>query len=147
MFGTGDFTVEAWLYPTSLSGTPGAWSTASSGGSSTCHALAVTSSNIIVVLSNTNVVTYGTPLATNTWSHVAVVRQGTTVYLFVNGFLVGTGTSSGNLSDTGLQFGAAVLSGWAGFTGKMAGMRVTKAARYTAKFTTPTTPFLTTGAL
>ena len=79
------------------------------------------------------------------WHHVAVTRVGTVVRMFVDGVLVGTGTSTANYTATicKLSIGYQV-QGYARypFRGGIDEVRITKGvARYTANFTLPTTPF------
>lgn len=81
-------------------------------------------------------------LTTGTWYHVAVSRQGITTRLFVNGALVDSatngvwGSATSRVAVIGNFFG-----GTQGLHGKVDEARVTKAARYTAAFMPPDSPF------
>lgn len=82
------------------------------------------------------------------WNHVAMTRQGSTVYAFLDGNLVGTDSISGAIRNTAQPlrigafdtpvFNASYLDGY------IDSVRITKGvARYTASFTPPTEPFPT----
>ena len=146
-FGTGDYTVECWLYLTNTTG-----------------------SKIIISGTATNsfYLRYGTSYGvnnglgigkagasdnencsftflTNTWYHVAVVRQTNVVKFFINGGLQttsGTGTAS-------LSYGNETTSyiGWGGtpsaefFSGYLSNLRILKGtALYTTNFLPPAAP-------
>jgi hypothetical protein len=80
--------------------------------------------------------------AVGTWSHVAVVRAGTTVTLYLNGSSLGTWTSSATFSGTtyiGAEFYNGSVTGVC--TGYISNVRlVNGTAVYTAAFTPPTQP-------
>ena len=154
----GDFTIEMWIYPTSLpsggswaglccqrqnfntqnaytfylSGSDSArlhfdWST--SGGSAGASGVA------------------GPPTtpATNTWSHVAVVRSGTAITIYLNG-VGGTAATIGSsvIFDSTQSFAVGILGTSDGnhLIGNIDLLRFTKGvARYTADFTPPATEF------
>ena len=84
-----------------------------------------------------------TTVSLNTWYHVAVVRTGTTVYLFVNGAQDGTaGSMNQNIaSASAFNIGAynnGVSDWWGGF---ITNLRVVKGtALYTANFTPSSVP-------
>jgi hypothetical protein len=77
------------------------------------------------------------------WNHVAIVRNGSTWTVSINGTSVGTATYSGTVN---IPIGPLEI-GWAGttdsyFTGYIDDLRITKGiARYTANFTPPTAAF------
>jgi hypothetical protein len=78
-----------------------------------------------------------------TWHHLAVVRNGSTFTVYVDGTSKGTSTTASSLPDlaAALEFGR-----WSGdgayFNGWMDDIRITKGfARYTANFTPPTEAF------
>jgi hypothetical protein len=144
-FGTGNFTIEAWIYTTS-SATQRIISYAT--GSSLPYEFLLVNSGSNVYLdfydgttdnsSGSNYVTQ------NAWVHVAVTRSGTTVYLFINGVVVGTYTgNSKNLTSTGaLYIGTYKPSPTNYFSGYIDDLRITSGiARYTATFTPPTASF------
>ena len=144
---SGNFTVEFWWYPVSLSGfqTPFEKGYTGSGG------LLLQTGNgdgrIIVYASGTGVITASTAPTLNTWNHMALVRNGTSLVLYLNGTSVGSATNSTDFNNTGVMgIGANASGGGAGaypINGYIDDLRVTKGvARYTANFTPPTTAFL-----
>ena len=136
---SGDFTMEAWVYPTTIGTNP-----IIIGGINSGVQVYLPTGTFIPHLSisgGANVITSSTPLTQNAWSHVAVVKQGGNSTMYINGVSVGTSTDANNYTVNG-NVGVGT-----GFTGSIAGYRLTKAARYIANFTPPTTPFLTVGAV
>jgi hypothetical protein len=85
----------------------------------------------------------------NAWTHLAMVRSGTSGKVFANGALVGSISSlnSNGASDQPLIVGTWVykVSGndtYAGYwNGRIDELRITKAARYSSAFTPSTTAF------
>lgn len=135
--GTGDFTIEAWIYPTT------SW-----GGYDGIFTVGVTN-GILFGKNNSGfgLREYGvgdliqtTPPALNTWTHVAVSRQSTNLRLFVDGVLVDTVTNSSNFAQGGAMI--ANTPAIASFGGYIDELRVTKGiARYTSTFALPTQAF------
>jgi hypothetical protein len=92
-------------------------------------------------------VNYYTPyttITTNTWYHVAVVRNGTSFKTYINGAEVHTQTTSNSLGDytTPLVIGARTFDYNVKLNGYIDELRITKGvARYTSNFIPPTAPF------
>jgi uncharacterized repeat protein (TIGR02059 family) len=88
-------------------------------------------------------ITGSTTLSANTWYHVAVCRSGSDIKLFLNGTQEGSTYSSASSigGDWVYMANNNVASG--GLVGRMAGVRLTQAARYTGSFTPPTFPYPT----
>ena len=89
-------------------------------------------------------------IANDVWTHVAVVRSGSTITQYINGTADGTLTSAVNIVSHGaLQVGRAVLTSsttqmWQGYIDEL---RVSKGvARWTADFTPPTSAYSTGAA-
>lgn len=85
-----------------------------------------------------------TPLATNTWYHVAVAREFATTRLFINGALIGSTSAAPYNGDSDICLGFMQYGSAAGdyLNGCIDEFRHTKGvARYTANFTPPTAPF------
>lgn len=96
-----------------------------------------------VYLGGSSVCTSSTAVTLNAWTHVALVRNSTTVTLYQNGASVASGTSSANVSNTApLLIGTANdYSSNGQFTGYLSNFRLVKGtAVYTSAFTPPTSP-------
>lgn len=81
-------------------------------------------------------------ITANTWNHVAVVRSGAAITMYVNGVSAGSITANTSYTGTGntLKIGGGV-SGIGTFLGYLSGVRVVNGtAVYTANFTPPTSP-------
>lgn len=143
--GSGNFTIEFWWYPLSNSGyqTPIEKGYTNSGG---LILQTEGDGKILVYASGAAVITASTAVTLNTWNHMALVRNGTSLVLYLNGVSVGSATNSTNFNSTGLMgIGANVSGGGAGgypINGYIDDLRITKGvARYTSNFTPPTAPF------
>jgi hypothetical protein len=145
-FGTGDFTVEGWIYSTAASSTAnGGFQQGTSfpqGNTTNTVAFATVNSGQVwqIYAKNTSASSTATWVA-NTWYHFAVVRSGTTTSLYINGTSVITVTSD-STNYTGTYFGVGqVYSGIGYHSGYISNVRVVKGtAVYTSAFTPPTTP-------
>ena len=93
-----------------------------------------------------------TALSADTWYHVAVCREGTKVRQFLNGALEHEATVSGSMAvpspERTLKIGRYELHNGSfdvrrHFDGYMDSFRITKAARYTTNFTIPTAQYPT----
>ena len=86
------------------------------------------------------------PLISGTWYHIALVRTGGTLSLYINGTLVASGTITFQMGDQSylLQIGAiqpSPYNGGAGFKGYISNIRIVRGvALYTGAFTPPTAP-------
>jgi hypothetical protein len=136
--GTGDFTVEAWVYPTS------AYTTYNYVlGVAVTNGLVfyVTGGNLVVRSFNgSDLLSSSTIPALNTWTHVAATRSGTTLRIFVNGVQTASTTNSTNFAQ-----GSAVVgndgTNAAPWYGYITDLRLVKGtAVYTSAFTPPTAP-------
>jgi len=140
--GGGDYTVECWVYLNS-SKNQGIWDTRTTNTSTTGVALYVTSGNEWRMVVNNSTFTVGGSITNSTWTHVAVVRSGSTITVYVAGSSVNTATSSINLTDESMLIATlrdnVDTSATFKLDGYMSDFRVTKGlARYTANFTPPT---------
>jgi hypothetical protein len=147
-FGTGSFTVEAWIYPTSVAAD-----------NSIAGGLGATNGDWMFSLRDANqlswgrnhigwdITTSGVSFAANTWYYVAVSRSGTTLRIFVNGiqrasatnttaYNIGTALAVGARQATTNVFGPGVF-----FNGYIQDFRITNGiGRYTSNFTPPAAP-------
>jgi hypothetical protein len=148
-----DWTIEAWVNPqNTLSTTRGIFTLASS--SELAISLRISNMNLRLFLNNFNWVSSSAKLGANAWSHVAAVRFGITVKIFINGVEAGSVTDananasfSGGTGEWGENLCAVNLNSVSirnPFGGYIDELRITKGvARYTANFTPPTTKFPT----
>jgi hypothetical protein len=143
-YGTGDFTVEAWVYQKS------------STGYQVIFAQAVAGTNYFVLLLNSGVPTFystlsgggnagaatGSSISTNIWNHIAVTRQSGTVRVFVNGIAGNSVANTIDLTDTSYvpTIGAYTHGGFGNsLNGHISNLRILKGtALYTKNFTPPT---------
>lgn len=161
-FGTGDYTVEFWIYSsTRHSGTPYSrvietnqifttpgdfkiWLTGSDangqfGGSNNAIEHAEQDNDGVIVSS---------PFPLNQWNHVAVTRNSGTGRIFLNGVLQDTQADGADYNQAGLP-GRGFVIGYRPyfenntyFNGFLSEIRITTGlARYTADFNVPTTVF------
>jgi hypothetical protein len=147
--GSGNATIEAWIYPASSGQTCGIFDKRSGGANySQFPQIALTSGAFIAYVSYTGsswagTINGATPAA-NTWTHVAFVRNANTWTLYVNGVSSGTPfTAAGSVytSTDNLVIGASTTAGLNPFNGLISNARVVKGtALYTANFTPPTAP-------
>lgn len=145
--GSGDFTIEMWVHTGSVSSQQGLITKrrpdATASGTWGLRINSGGSFYFEDITSSTGVVTFGT-LSTNTWTHVAVTRSGSTVRGFIDGSLISSGTNSTNFTNTyQMQIGAWGTVGAGGpidspFNGNIDDLRVSKVCRYTSNFTPPT---------
>lgn len=144
-FGSGDFTVEAWVYPTSFSQVGVIFAASATTGDLGFIFEVDTSGHIIVTSSTTTHATSSTTLSLNTWSHVAASRTGTTLTLWINGVQGASVTNSKNFSEQGPVSIGVIQSGSLGgsaFQGYIDELRVTKGVgRYTGAFSVPYAAF------
>jgi len=144
---TDDFTIECWAYLTSAAGTNLAlMGTRDGGADDTGWLLNIggTAKRMTVRTDNTEVMTSGTDMTINTWTHIAYTWDGTTNRLYQDGVLVASSTGfSPNFSSAATLFighdGRGTTNDW---PGSIDDIRITKGvARYTSAFTPPTAAF------
>jgi hypothetical protein len=145
-FGTGDFTIEMWVYFTSITGGCTLYDARDSGnslgpyigidGGSLGPYLHVSGANRIL----------GTALSNATWYHIAVSKASGSTKLFVNGTQSGSTYTDANSYIAGIPTIGNNSSGGGGtnyLNGYIDDFRITKGfARYTANFTAPSSAFL-----
>jgi hypothetical protein len=140
-FGTGDFTVEMWVYATGTPSDVGLLETRTDGTGSNGFTLTAFSSSVIRIFSDGVLISSSGTSYVGAWCHVAVTRAAGTWNLWINGVSQGTSTASRTLSDTPFSIGAgAYLTSSLDkfFPGYIDDFRVTKGvSRYTGTFTPP----------
>lgn len=112
-FGTGDFTVEFWLFPGETLG----FHIYLSAPQNTSTQIGYDTGNgprYLYFYNGSNIIsgTGASSMINNQWNHVVVVREGTTVALFSNGNRLGTATHSDNVSFSNLNIGRYHVGGY-----------------------------------
>ena len=139
-FGTGDFTLECWVFATAYPDDTypiEIWN-------NTNDFLMTINSGKLQILTNTSgsyvYTDSGLSVAKNTWTHLAITRQSGTCKMFVNGVLSGT-TLANTYDFTGSSYFAYINGQGTKLAGYVSNARVVKGtAVYTASFTPSTTP-------
>lgn len=138
-FGAGDFTIDGWIYPTAGTDHPIAQQFIDGN-----NYLQFRASNLGIYFSiysgGSSLVNEGWNITINlnTWYHVAVVRNGNSWMLFVNGIKLGTGNYAITEPDFAATFDVGRRQTNIFFTGSIDELRVSKGiARWAADFTPP----------
>jgi hypothetical protein len=140
--GTGDFTLEAWQYTIPNSSNYGRVFGVGGMFSSTGLGLNLNPSTMRfeLVNNNTTIINPAQTYSYNSWNHLAVVRSGTTITLYINGVSQGTATNSNSLSGSiytsAIDYLGTIYHG-ASYTNDL---RLTNTSVYTTAFTPPTAP-------
>ncbi len=155
-FGTGNFTIETWWFPTSTTRQAiyhGSWGADYSigidyNGASSNLKLGMWASsngsswNLLNADSGGNGITAGTPVQ-NQWNHIAFVRNGSTFSMYLNGVSVGIVTGITAAVDVTASDAQVIGEWWYpgamnSISGYLQDFRIYKGiAKYTANFTPP----------
>ncbi|NBW15513.1 MAG: LamG domain-containing protein [Caulobacteraceae bacterium] len=142
--GNGNFTVEFWLFPNStFSGVFGGILEArqSANGAGLVYLGYTSTANQIGWFDNTSFVVTGS-LTSSVWQHVAFVRNGSTLTMYVSGTSTASTSYTQNLTVPFRLIGSSYDN--FAFNGYMQDLRITRGyARYTTNFTAPTAAFPT----
>lgn len=138
-FGTGDFTIECWLYRVNNSGS-GIFEHRPSASAVPCLWYITNSTNYLEFYTGTSY-TGNVAVPQNQWVHVAVSRQSGTLRQFINGQVASSNyTVTTNLDTTG----SVIIMGSVDaqvYNGYCSNFRILKGtALYTSAFTPPTSP-------
>jgi hypothetical protein len=138
-FGTGDYTIEGYIYSTSVGATQYMWKKGTVS-TSTVSAYMNTTGHIVVTHGATTI-TGSSILSANTWYHVRAVHRSSTtgLYLYVNGVSDGFDiTATDNINNTD-PFVIGENAGTSGthWTGYLDDIRVSNVVRNTTDFTAP----------
>jgi hypothetical protein len=136
-FGTGDFTIEFWVYPNAISRQD--WIDIDNGSGNRILIFG-NSSNVIYSSAGVDRIT-GSTFRPGSWIHIAVVRMASSSNLYINGNQSGiTYTDTRNYPAQLLTIGKD-NAGSTHITGYIADLRIVKGtAIYTGSFTPPTAP-------
>jgi hypothetical protein len=140
-FGTGDFTVEMMINPTSTSA--GVLYDSRPTSTNGIYPMMYFDTNVLYYYVNGNNEITVTGIKTNSWTHIALVKSSGSTKIYVNGVQTGNTYTDGNNYLNGTDRPMIGRSGYAstGFvTGSISNLRVVKGtAVYTGNFTPPTT--------
>jgi len=140
---TGDFTIEAWVYPTTSANQMILMEARTSGGGVPWFfSLGTPTSTAPYFYDGATSFTASTLLPINTWSYVAVTRVGTALRVFINGAQEVNATCTTNLTGSSLQtIGGSQFSGTFALTGYVSNFRFIKGTGlYTSSFTPSIVP-------
>jgi hypothetical protein len=152
LFDAGNFTIEAWIRPTSVASGPGIANTWQIGGAwgfklSTSGYLNFFFTNAAAGVSTVSVTGTTRQVTANSWNHVAVVRNGNTITLYVNGVADATTFNATGMTMYYYDGAAKALKIGVGadtagfFPGNIKSFRIVKGtAVYTTNFTPSTSP-------
>ena len=144
-FGTGDFTVEAWIKPSNVSGisyqnildTRGSVGDSTTGFSFGFNA----NGELYMYSSGFDITSAANTIANNQWYHIALVNNGGTIKAYVNGVEKGSFSNNRNFTNTTFRIANATSSSGQNFVGSISNVRVVKGtAVYTSSFRPPTEP-------
>jgi hypothetical protein len=137
---SGSFTIEFWWYPVSIASYQTLFDKGYTGAGALLFQTGNGDGRTIIYAGGSSILTSNTAVSTNTWTHIALVRNGSTLTLYQNGNSVGSNTNSTNFSNTSIMGIGGNHSGatFYGMNGYLDDLRVTKGyARYTSNFTAP----------
>jgi hypothetical protein len=146
----GDFTVEAWAYPISFAAERcviAHWFGGSNAATSLNINFASSTGNVVAIIaigSTQYTLTSASAYPAGCWHHIALVRSGSTVTLYVNGASAATTTASGTTNNLAhpLSIGAlnALGSYIVPFLGYIAGVRILNGSAQVPPAGGPTSP-------
>jgi hypothetical protein len=143
--GTGDFTWECWVYPTSSADYQCFIDTRTNplaGGDNTGFYFGTNFDTLAPIYYTDGLQLESTESITlNAWNHVALTRNSGTVTLWVNGVSGGTQSNATDLTEQRVLIGGDGLGAALNLTGYISNLRMVKGtAVYTVPFTPPTAP-------
>lgn len=142
--GTGNYTVDFWVRPAAVASVNDGLIQI---GNSSFFSIYIYN-GVLCVRTNNSAPTYGivsSAISADVWTHIAVVRSGTSLYLFVNGVLVDTDTSSLDIPAGTIYIGYYYSASYTAY-GHMDEIAIRDEAVWTANFTPPTAPYETAAA-
>jgi|688.fasta_scaffold49046_2 hypothetical protein len=145
VLGTGNFTIECWVYFNSLSTTQHIIDMRGGAAAAVGVAIYMTSSTIRFYTANADRIT-SSSISAGTWYHVAVVRNFGTTTMYLNGTATGSTYADTNSYIINGPFIGRFSGSAADFmNGYISNLRITRGqALYTATFTPPTATLTTT---
>jgi hypothetical protein len=139
--GTGDFTIEAWIYSTQNNASNAIIDFRNTLNDTNGFYFGLASGAVQIFCQNVINLTGGI-VSINTWYHVALVRSSGTIKIYLNGTSVASAANTTNWSQANVTIGAALRGNNIPWFGFIDDLRITKGvARYTSNFTAPTKAF------
>lgn len=143
-FGTGDFTIEFWVYATSSAGNFSLYDSRTAGTSVCPFIDADATGTIRFTINGSSVISSTAPLTANIWHHLAVVKSSGSTKMYFDGIQTGSTYTDSNNYQSGTIRIANNSPGGGGtnlFPGYISNFRLVKGvAVYTGVFTPPTSP-------
>jgi len=145
-FGTGELTIEFWVYANTLSNSPAVIAKCVAQGANVGWFVEIGLNTVYFGYgtSGDNFATFTVSLSANAWHHVACTRSGGTLNCFVNGISPGsqTGFSTSAIDNTNvMQIGRGFGNASFDLNGYVSNVRIVKGrVVYTSAFTPPTSP-------
>jgi len=141
-FGTGDFTIEMWLYPTESSNAIFRKTTSTGSASPPSVSVYVSGTTPLVGVNSGSAdgtwITASSSFTNNAWNHFAITRESGAVKIWIDGSSAGSATRNVNVSNTTTFRLGQWRSSSEDYKGYIEDFRITKGlARYTANFTPP----------
>lgn len=143
-FGTDDFTIEAWVYPTTTGTYRTLFDLRTSSGDLGGIILGITDANALYFYYNGNYRVGPVGIVTqNTWTHIALSRVGGVTKAFISGAPAGSSyADTNNYSARPVRVGADPNGNYA-FSGFIDDVRISKGiGRYASAFPVPTVAFV-----
>jgi hypothetical protein len=139
-YGTGNFTIETWIYPTANNTTRIIWKHSNS-----TYFCTINGGQLYYVPGNGSYAIAAAPTL-NAWNHVAVVRNNNQTRVFLNGVAYAPIFDAVNLGTVSPVLGNYQPSGSGSnqFLGSITNFRISKQALYTENFIPSRTPFTRT---
>lgn len=150
-FGTGDFTIEGWIYLNSYGG--GGYSnlagtivdTQNAGGDPFAIIVLTTTTGNLIVWRGGPVLTSVGTIPLNTWTFFTVVRSSGTLTIYLNGAYDSSTSFTFNLTASSMTIGATIdgraANTYLKYNGYMNDLRLSKIAQHMGAFTPPVAPF------
>ena len=139
-FGTGDYTIEMFVYHTTLSGQQ-TYVGDAYGNSAGVYFYKTSSNQLGMYYSSNIAISSSTTVPLMKWVHIAASRSGGTLRLYQDGIEVTSASDSANLTETQLNIGDTTGGSSGSMHGFISNVRILKGTGlYTSNFTPPTSP-------
>ena len=145
VFGTGDFTIEFWVYFNNFTSAPILMDWRAGGANGAFPTIYVTAGGVLTYFANSADRITSSAVSTTTWHHVSVCRTGTSTRMFVNGTQAGSTYSDSTNYSVNTNGPSIGNPGGVALNGFMSNVRIAKGVCvYTGTFTPSTVPLQAT---